>query len=58
MFQYVFSGESDWTEQRIKQLQVLKDIALRSLGFVKSPTEAPNMERVPLSPILGRAMIG
>jgi len=51
-------GESEWTEQRIKQLQVLKDIALRSLGFVKSPTEAPNMERVPLSPILGRAMIG
>jgi len=28
MFQYVFSGESEWTEQRIKQLQVLKDIAL------------------------------
>jgi len=29
MFQYVFSGESEWTEQRIKQLQVLKDIALK-----------------------------
>jgi len=36
MFQYVFSGESEWTEQRIKQLQVLKDIALKDLGFVKS----------------------
>jgi len=26
MFQYVFSGESEWTEQRIKQLQALKDV--------------------------------
>ena len=26
MFQYVFSGESEWTEQRIKQLLVLKDV--------------------------------
>ena len=31
MFQYVFSGESEWTEQRIKQLQVLKDTALKNL---------------------------
>ncbi len=26
LYQYVFSGESAWTETRIKQLQVLKDI--------------------------------
>jgi len=32
MFQYVFSGESEWTEQRIKQLQVLKDIAPKDLA--------------------------
>jgi len=50
MFQYVFSGESEWTEQRIKQLQVLKDIALKDMGFVRSPKEAPNMEGIPLSP--------
>jgi hypothetical protein len=37
LFQYVFSDESEWTEQRIKQLQVLKDIALKNLEFVKSP---------------------
>ena len=34
MFQYVFSGESEWTEQRIKQLQVLKDIALKVIDFI------------------------
>jgi len=34
MFQYVFSGESEWTEQRIKQLQVLKDIALKVTDFI------------------------
>ncbi|MFA4919965.1 MAG: hypothetical protein WC581_12050 [Thermodesulfovibrionales bacterium] len=27
LYQYVFSGESEWTETRIKQLQTLKDIA-------------------------------
>jgi len=30
------------SEQRIKQLQVLKDIALRNLGFVSFPMEAGN----------------
>ena len=34
LYQYVFSGESDWTEQRIKQLQVLKDIALKVIDFI------------------------
>jgi adenine specific DNA methylase Mod len=27
-------GESEWTEQRIKQLQVLKDIALKAIDFI------------------------
>ncbi len=27
-------GESEWTEQRIKQLQVLKDIALKVIDFI------------------------
>ena len=49
LFQYVFSGESEWTEQRIKQLQDLKDIALKNPGFVKSPTEARKMGSVPFS---------
>jgi hypothetical protein len=35
LFQYVFSGESEWTEQRIKQLQVLKDIALKVIDFIR-----------------------
>jgi len=35
-------GESEWTEQRIRQLQVLKDIATKTPGFVKSPMEAPS----------------
>jgi hypothetical protein len=48
LYQYVFSGESEWTEQRIKQLQVLKDIAIKNLGFVKSPMEARNMGSVSL----------
>jgi len=34
LYQYVFSGESEWTEQRIKQLQVLKDIALKVIDFI------------------------
>jgi hypothetical protein len=34
LFQYVFTGESEWTEQRIKQLQVLKDIALKVIDFI------------------------
>jgi len=43
MFQYVFSGESEWTEQRIKQLQVLKGIALKNPGFVRFPMEVRDM---------------
>jgi adenine-specific DNA-methyltransferase len=34
LYQYVFSGESEWTEPRIKQLQVLKDIALKVIDFI------------------------
>ena len=34
LYQYVFSGESEWTEQRIKQLQALKDIALKVIDFI------------------------
>ncbi len=33
-YQYVFSGESEWTEKRIKQLQVLKDIAFKIINFI------------------------
>ncbi|MDI6839870.1 MAG: DNA methyltransferase [bacterium] len=34
LYQYVFSGESDWTEERIKQLQTLKDIAFKIINFI------------------------
>lgn len=34
LYQYVFSGESDWIEKRIKQLQVLKDIAFKIIDFI------------------------
>lgn len=34
LYQYVFSGESEWTEKRIKQLQVLKDISLKIIDFI------------------------
>jgi len=34
LYQYVFSGESEWTEKRIKQLQVLKDIAFKIVNFI------------------------
>jgi len=34
LYQYVFSGESDWTEKRIKQLQTLKDIAFKIIDFI------------------------
>lgn len=34
LYQYVFSGESKWTEKRIKQLQVLKDIAFKIIDFI------------------------
>lgn len=33
-YQYIFKGESEWTEKRIKQLQVLKDIALKIIDFI------------------------
>jgi hypothetical protein len=46
LYQNLFSGESECTEQRIKQLQGLKDIALKNLGFGKSPPEARNMGSV------------
>ncbi len=34
LYQYVFSGESEWTENRIKQLRVLKDIAFKIIDFI------------------------
>ena len=34
LYQYTFSGESEWTEKRIKQLQVLKDIAFKIIDFI------------------------
>ena len=34
LYQYVFAGESEWTEIRIKQLQTLKDIAFRIICFI------------------------
>jgi len=34
LYQYVFSGESEWTEKRIEQLQTLKDIAFKIIDFI------------------------
>jgi len=34
LYQYVFSGESEWTEKRIMQLQALKDIAFKVIDFI------------------------
>jgi len=34
LYQYVFSGESEWAETRIKQLQTLKDIAFKIIDFI------------------------
>jgi adenine-specific DNA-methyltransferase len=34
LYQYMFSGVSEWTEARIKQLQTLKDIALKIIAFI------------------------
>ena len=34
LYQYVFSGVSEWTEARIKQLQTLKDIAFKIIAFI------------------------
>jgi len=34
LYQYVFAGESKWTEKRIKQLQVLNGIAFKIIDFI------------------------
>ena len=34
LYQYVFSGVSEWTETRIKQLQTLKEIAFKIIAFI------------------------
>ena len=34
LYQYVFSGVSEWTETRIKQLQTLRDIAFKIIAFI------------------------
>lgn len=34
LYQYVFSGESGWTETRIKQLQTLRDVAFKIIAFI------------------------
>jgi len=34
LHQYTFSGVSEWTEIRIKQLQTLKDIAFKIIAFI------------------------
>jgi len=34
LYQYVFFGESVWTEERIRQLQILKDIAFKIIDFI------------------------
>jgi adenine-specific DNA-methyltransferase len=34
LYQYVFSGESEWTEERIRQLQALKEIAFKIIAFI------------------------
>ncbi|MCL0106181.1 site-specific DNA-methyltransferase [Peptococcaceae bacterium] len=34
LYQYVFQGMSVWTEKRIKQLQVLKNIAFKIIDFI------------------------
>ncbi len=34
MYQYIFRGESEWTEKRIRQLQTLRDIAFKIIAFI------------------------
>jgi adenine specific DNA methylase Mod len=34
LYQYVFSGESEFSEKRIRQLQALKDIAFKVIDFI------------------------
>jgi adenine-specific DNA-methyltransferase len=41
LYQYVFAGESEWTETRIKQLQTLKDIAFKIIEFISQFGDVP-----------------
>ncbi len=34
LYQYVFKEKSEWTEKRIKELQILKDIAYKIIRFI------------------------
>ncbi len=34
LYQYVFAGESAWTETRLRQLQAIKDIAYKIIDFI------------------------
>lgn len=34
LYQYVFSGESEWSEERTKQLQILKSISFKIIDFI------------------------
>ena len=34
LYQYVFSGESEWSKDRITQLQILKDISFKIIDFI------------------------
>lgn len=34
LYQYMFSGVSEWTQTRVKQLQTLKDIAFKIIVFI------------------------
>jgi len=34
MYQYLFSGQNIWSEERIKQLQTLKEIAFKVIDFI------------------------
>lgn len=34
LYQYLFSGKNIWTEQRIRELQTLKDIAFKIIAFI------------------------
>lgn len=34
LYQYVFSGQSAWTETRLRQLQAIKDIAYKIIDFI------------------------
>ena len=34
LYQYIFKGETQWTETRIQQLQVLKEIAYKIIAFI------------------------